>query len=92
MRKKSVFSPMIIIMLLVLSLMGGMVAQAGTKDMDATRRTKFKDDSVESMRDVFDRKEAEEKAFRQTMLSNSNKTVELLSQVRDLLIKLNEKK
>lgn len=92
MRKKSVFGPMVIIMFFVLSLTSGMIAQAGTRDMAATRKTKFKDDSVASMRDVFDRKEAEEKAYKQTMLANSNKTVELLSQVRDLLIKLNAKK
>jgi len=92
MQKKSVFGLNIVIALFLLSLMGGMEAQAGTKDMEATKRTKFKDDSVESMRDVFARKEAEEDEYRQKMLSNSDQMIELLTQVRDLLRQLNAKK
>ena len=56
------------------------------------KRKKFKDDSIESMRDVFARKEAEEEEYRQKMLSNSDQMVELLIQVRDLLMQLNAKK
>jgi len=92
MRKKSVFGPIIVITFFMLSVSGGMIAQAGTKDMVATKRTKYKDDGVESMRDVFARKEAEEEEYREKMLSNSNQTVELLKQVRNLLRQLNAKK
>jgi len=91
MRKESVFGSSIVIALLLLSLMGGVEAQAGTKDMEATKRTKFKDDSAESMRDVFARREAEEEEYRQKMLSNSDQTIKLLIQVRDLLRQLNAK-
>jgi len=91
MRKKSVIGPIIVIALFLLSVMGSIEAQAGTKNMEATKRTKFKNDSVESMRDAFIRKEAEEKEYRQKMLSNSDQTVQLLMQVRDLLRQLNKK-
>ena len=92
MRKISVFGSIIVIAFFLLSILGGMIAQAGTKDMTATKRTKFKDDSVESMRDVLARKEAEDDEYRQKMLSNSDQAIELLTQVRDLLKQLNAKK
>jgi len=53
MRKKSVIGLIIVIALFLLSVMGGIEAQAGTKDMVATKRTKFKDDNVESMREAL---------------------------------------
>ena len=83
---------MIIVMILSLVTFNSLIVEAGSKDMVATKKRKFKDDGVESMRDVFARKEAEEAEYRLKMLSNSDQTVKLLSQVRDLLIELNAKK
>ena len=88
MKKVLLYSLMAI---LVFSLFGSTDVQAGTKDMVATKREKFKDDSVESMRDVFDRRESEEKEYKKKMLSNSDKTIKLLTEIRDLLLQLNEK-
>jgi len=92
MQKKLLFGSIIIIALFLLSSMGDFKAQAGTKDMTATKRKKYTDDSVESMRDVFARREVEEEEYRKAMLLNSSQTVALLAQVRDLLIQLNAKK
>ena len=92
MNKKCIRISVMIIMIFSLFILNDLVVEAGTKDMVATKRTKFKDDGVESMRDVFARKEAEEEEYRQKMLANGNQTIDLLRQVRDLLIQLNKKK
>ena len=91
MKYKNVFNIIIVITLFSLSYLGIMEVQAGSKDMVAGKRTKFQDGSVASMRDVLARREAEEEAYRQKMLSNSDQTIALLTQVRDLLEQLNEK-
>jgi hypothetical protein len=91
MRNKILPCLFVVFALFVVSLMGGREVQAGSKDMVSSKRLKFEDDSVESMRDVFARKEAEEEEYRKKMLSNGDKTIELLTQVRDLLRTLNEK-
>ena len=64
MNKKWFHISIAIVVISSLFIFNDLAVEAGTKDMEATRRTKFKDDSVASMRDVFDRKEAEEKASR----------------------------
>jgi len=91
MNKKCFRIGIIIAMIFGMFILNDLAVQAGTKDMEATKRTKFKDDGVESMRDVFARKEAEEEAYRQKMLSNSDQMVDLLADVRKLLVQLNAK-
>ena len=90
MKYKNLFI-IVVVILFSLSYLGVMEVQAGSKDMVASKRTKFKDDNVESMRDVFALREAEEEKYRQKMLSNSDQAIRLLMQVRDQLIQLNAK-
>ena len=92
MRNKVLFGVMVVIVFFLLSFIGRIEVQAGSKDMISSKRTRFKDDNVASMRDVFAQKEAEEDEYRQKMLSNSDQTIELLTQIRDLLESLNEEK
>jgi len=92
MRNKNLFYIIVVVTLFSLSFLGMMEAQAGSKDLVATKRTKFKDNDVESMRDVFDVRDKKEDQYRQKMLSNSEQTIQLLTEVRDLLIRLNAKK
>ena len=65
--------------------------QAGTKDLDAGKRSKFKDDNVDSLRDVFIKRDEESEQYRKKMLENSDKTIALLEDVKKLLIQLNQK-
>lgn len=65
-------------------------AHAGSKDMVAGKKEKFKDDSVENMRDLMEKSTIESKAYKERMLSNSDQTVALLKEIRDLLQQLNE--
>lgn len=92
MRNKVSFGVMVIIVSFLLSFMGGAEVQAGSKDMVSGKKTRFQDDSVTSMRDVFAQREAEEDEYREKILSNSDQTIELLTQIRDLLESLNEEK
>lgn len=92
MRNKILFGVMVVIVFFLLSFMGGIEVQAGSKDMVSSKRTRFKNDNVASMRDVFAQKEAEEDEYRKKMLSNSDQTIELLMQIRDLLKSFDEKK
>ncbi len=92
MRNKVSFGVMVIIVSFLLSFMGGAEVQAGSKDMVAGKRTRYQDDRVASMRDVFAQREAEEDEYREKILSNSDQTIELLTQIRDLLESLNEEK
>ena len=71
-------------------LVGNTGVEAGSKDMVAGKRAIFKDDSIESMRDVFKRQEIEGKEYKKIMLINSEKSVKLLKEIRDLLRQLNE--
>jgi large-conductance mechanosensitive channel len=64
--------------------------QAGSKDMVAQKREKFEDDSVESMKDLMAKREEDNQAYKKKMMSNSDKTVMLLEEIRDLLKQLNE--
>jgi len=79
-------------MALAVNFIGSAGVLAGTKDMVAGKKDKFKDDNVESMRDVFSRRESEEREYKQKLLKNSNETVRLLNEIRKLLVKLNNKK
>jgi len=92
MRNKVSFGVMVIIVSFLLSFMGGAEVQAGSKNMVSGKRTRYQDDNVVSMRDVFAQKEIEEDEFRKKVLSSSDETIELLTQIRDLLKSLNEKK
>ncbi|MBN1868961.1 MAG: hypothetical protein JW847_00060 [Candidatus Omnitrophica bacterium] len=81
-----------LLVVLVLGLFAGQQpAYAGSKELVATKRDIFEDDSTQSMRDVYVRLEAEDKQYRQTMLNNSEESIRLLKEIRDLLQKLNEK-
>jgi len=77
--------------IVALGIIGSTVVQAGTRDMVAGKKLKFEDDSVKSMRDVFERRDDKEKYYRETMTTNSNLTVELLADIKDLLRRLNNK-
>ena len=72
--------------------LGSVPARAGSQDLEADKRTKFEDDSVESMRDVFMRREEESREYREKILANSEKTIKLLEEIKELLQRLNEKK
>jgi len=91
MKKIFLFCLSVTLVVLTINFIGSTVAQAGTKNMSAGKRVTFKDDSVESMRDVFARRETEDKEYKEKMLANSDATIELLTEVRDLLQQLNEK-
>jgi len=80
-----------IAMVSLIFLVGIAGVEAGTKDLDPGKRIKFEDDSAESMKDVIERRETEEKTYRATMLQNSMTTIALLTEIRDLLMKLNLK-
>lgn len=66
-------------------------AQAGSKDLVAGKRDKFQDDSVESLRESLERREEEERRYKEKTLSNGEETIGLLKEIRDLLRQLNEK-
>jgi len=91
MRRKSFQYFIVMIIVLALSLLAGMKAQAGSKTMVATKREVFKDDHVKSMKDVFKQSELEYKEYREKMIANSEETVKLLKEIRDLLQQLNAK-
>ncbi|MCK5082756.1 MAG: hypothetical protein KAR31_07595 [Candidatus Omnitrophica bacterium] len=81
-----------VLVVLALSLFAGQNVYAGSKDMVASKRTMHKDDSTESMRDVYIRREKESKEYKEKMISNSEESIELLKEIRNLLRRLNEKK
>ena len=66
-------------------------AFAGSKELTAQKREKYEDNSVESMKDVIVKQEEGKKEYTETMMANSNQTVRLLEEIRDLLKLLNEK-
>ena len=74
-----------VVVILVLGGINNSNVWAGSKDMVAGKRNKFKDDSSTSMKDMFMSRETESKKYREKMLSNSNKMVKLLTEIRDLL-------
>ena len=76
------------LIILTLSLSVGQTVHAGSKDFNAGKRTIYQDDSTESMRDVYTRRETESKERQQAILSNSEESVRLLREIRDLLQKL----
>ena len=80
-----------VVIVSMISLLVSTKAQAGSKDLEATKKAAYQDDSTESMRVVNLRLEAEKKERDQKILSNSEKSVKLLTEIRDLLQKLNEK-
>ena len=79
---------LLILVALVLSLFVGQSVYAGSKDLVANKRNIYKDDGTESMRDVYTRREAESKEYRAKMLFNSEESIRLLKEIRDLLQKL----
>ena len=91
MRKNTSTYLSVILVVLALSLSVGQAVYAGSKDLVAGQRNIYKDDSTESMRDVYIRREAESKEYRETMLSNSKESVKLLREIRDLLQRSNAK-
>ena len=64
---------------------------AGSRDMVATKRDVFQDDGSVSMRDMFKKREQDDERFRETLISNSEESIRLLREIRDLLVSLNEK-
>ena len=70
--------------MMLIGILGNSVLWAGSKDLEATKRKKFQDNQTQSMRDVVTRKDNEEKEYRE-------KSLKLLEEIRDLLVKLNKK-
>lgn len=64
---------------------------AASKDMVASKREVFQDDSVISMRKMFTKRQSEDKEHRETLMSNSEESVRLLREIRNLLRELNAK-
>lgn len=91
MRNKVSLMVLVVIISFLISLMGDIEVQAGSKGLISGKRTKYQDNKSTSMRDVFAQKEIEEDEFREKVLLNSDETIELLTQIRDLLKSLNEK-
>ena len=91
MGKKSSKYLLVTLVTLAIILVGGQSVYAGSKDLDAGQRNIYKDDSTESMRDVYIRREVESKEYKEKILSNSEESVRLLREIRDLLHKLNAK-
>lgn len=65
--------------------------QAASKDMVATKREVFQDDTSVSMRDMFAKRQAEEEEYRKVLMADSKESVRLLREIRDLLKDLNAK-
>ncbi len=88
MSKKGLFC-----LLCAVSILTGLIVvrtgQAGSESLKAEKRTIYQDDSGESMRDVYVRRETEDKEYKQKILSNSEESVILLKEIRDLLQQLN---
>lgn len=91
MRKKASKYLSVILVVLALSPFVGQTVYAGSKDLVSSKRNIYKDDSTESMRDVYIRRDEESKEYKGKMLSNSEESVRLLREIRDLLQELNEK-
>jgi len=91
MRRIFMNSLSVVVVVLAISFIGNPVVLAGSKDMVGGKRVMFQDDSVESMRDVFARREMDDKEYKEKMLANSDETIKLLTEIRDLLQQLNEK-
>jgi len=91
MKRFIMYSLSIILVILAINFNGITVVQAASKDMVGGKRDMFQDDSVESMRDVFARRETEDKNYKKKMLANSDKSIKLLMEIRVLLQQLNEK-
>ena len=92
MKKKVLKCLAVTLVVLGLSLLIGQVVHAGSKSLAATKRNVYKDGSTESMRDVYTRRDAESKEYNRKMLSNSEESVRLLKEIRDLLRAQNTKK
>lgn len=91
MRRKSSTYLTAILVVSVLSLSVGRTVYAASKDLVASERDVYEDDSTESMRDVLIRREAESKEYKDKILSNNEESVGLLREIRDLLRELNAK-
>jgi len=91
MGKNLLWSSIVISLVLALHLLVMTEAFAGTKDLDAGKRVKYGDGTVKNMRDTFERRELEDKEYRTTMIKNSEESLKLLEQIRNLLQQLNEK-
>ncbi len=72
-----------------LALVGAV--QAGNEKPESKKREIYQNDSTESMRDVYVRRNVESKEYREKILSNSEESVKLLKDIKDLLKQLNEK-
>jgi len=92
MRKKFLCPLGITVIIISVSFSSIHPVYAGSKEMEAKKREKFKDDDVVSMKDLMDKREAESEAYKAKMLSNGDKTVVLLKEIRDLLRQMNEEK
>ena len=88
MRKKISMYLSGMLIILTLSLSACPIVHAGSKDLNAGKRIIYQDDSTESMRDVYIRRETESKEHNQTIFSNSEESVRLLREIRDILQKL----
>jgi len=77
---------------LALSLFGGTIGQVDSQETIASKRIKPKYESAANILDETKRNEIEDKAYRDKMLSNSQESIELLKEIRDLLQQLNAKK
>ena len=90
MRTKNMMGLLVIMAALALALLAQDL-YAGSKDLVATKRDIFQDDTAVSMRDMYVKREQEDKAFRETLMANSEESVKLLREIKVLLQRLNEK-
>ncbi len=92
--RKTLFKHSIVVMIIsMISLFVSTAAvQADSKDVESTNEWIFQNNTTENMRDVYVRRETETKEYNQKVLSNSEESIKLLKEIRDLLIKLNAKR
>lgn len=74
---------MVVVVVLVLSLTGGVWAQSESKDSPAAKGKsyKFQEDGSGGMGDVFRKRDEEEQRYRETMLKNSEEMIRLLREI-----------
>ncbi|MCH8286917.1 hypothetical protein IIB79_10380, partial [candidate division KSB1 bacterium] len=69
MKKKTLYCLVVTAIMFSVSFLDIIPVYAGSKSMVAGKREKFKDDSVDSMKNLFEKREAKSKAYKEKMMS-----------------------
>lgn len=90
MKKKFYYCLGITVIVFSLSFSNIILVHAGSKEMISGKKERYKDDNVENVLELRERKAKENKAYKEKMMLNSDKAVALLREIRNLLRQLNE--